>query len=268
MSERIKIKATVNSIAHRGELDELINESGSYTDETLSNFMIHRGFERMFDVGMHQTITEILKERLRVEKEIGEKYDQFSWFGTPTTSIEGGDDDGYFRHFQLGSIFWTPAGGAKEVHGAIRDKYASFGWERSYLGYPTTDELSMQTPDGEVRYSNFRGGTISWTPVRGAYLNPSVDIRTERHQLGGWIYAKGSGFTSNSRVNVLADGLIRRTESLTLGNTYTKGDGRFSDFIYDARIWAGQFEPVTIRAVDVATGAFATGTTHAFTDRQ
>lgn len=268
MSDRIRIRATVNSIARRGEMDELVNEIGSYTDEALSNFMTHQGLKRIFlEESMYTTVTELLLERLRVQKEIGEKYNQFTWFGTPTTVIEGGAGDGYYRHFQLGSIFWTPTGGAHEVHGAIRDKYASFGWERSYLGYPETDELSTHTPGGEVRYSNFRGGSINWSPSRGAYLDLLIDVRTELHQLGGWVYASGQGFTPNHRVDLYADGLIRRTAALPLGWVPTKVDGRFSDFVYDARMWSGQFDSVTIRAVDAATGEFATGITDAFIHR-
>lgn len=39
-----------------------------------------------------------------------------------------------------GQFFGCPPG-AREVHAAIRDKYASMGWDRSYLRYPTTDEI-------------------------------------------------------------------------------------------------------------------------------
>jgi uncharacterized protein with LGFP repeats len=37
------------------------------------------------------------------------------------------DGIGRFNHFQGGSIYWTPGIGAHEVHGAIRDKWASMG---------------------------------------------------------------------------------------------------------------------------------------------
>jgi len=44
------------------------------------------------------------------------------------------DDRGRCRDFEHGPIYWTPQTGAREVHGAIRDKWASMGWERSRLG--------------------------------------------------------------------------------------------------------------------------------------
>jgi uncharacterized protein with LGFP repeats len=45
------------------------------------------------------------------------------------------------RVFQNGSISWTSATGAHEVHGPIRAKWESMGWQRSALGYPVKDEL-------------------------------------------------------------------------------------------------------------------------------
>jgi uncharacterized protein with LGFP repeats len=53
------------------------------------------------------------------------------------------------------------------VHGAIRDKYASLGWERSALGYPVSDERDH--PSGG-RYNQFQYGRISWKPDRGAWV--------------------------------------------------------------------------------------------------
>ena len=76
------------------------------------------------------------------------------------------DGVGRFNHFQGGSIYWTPKLGAFEIHGAIKDKWSKLGWERSFLGYPTTDELT--TPDKIGRYTHFQGGSIYWTPTLGA----------------------------------------------------------------------------------------------------
>ena len=52
------------------------------------------------------------------------------------------------------------------MHGAIRNLWAEMGWERSFLGYPTSDELS--TEDGLGRYSEFQHGSIYWRPTTGA----------------------------------------------------------------------------------------------------
>jgi uncharacterized protein with LGFP repeats len=94
------------------------------------------------------------------------------WIGYPTTDETGTPDGrGRFNHLEHGSIYWTPETGAHEVHGAIRDKWASMGWERSFLGYPTSDELPMQGG----RVSHFQGGDILWTPGGGAEARHRID---------------------------------------------------------------------------------------------
>jgi len=77
------------------------------------------------------------------------------------------DGVGYFAHFQGGSIYYTQATGAFEVHGAIRDRWALLGFERGLLRYPITDETV--TPDGTGRFNHFQGGSIYWTQKTGAH---------------------------------------------------------------------------------------------------
>ncbi|MEV0174613.1 hypothetical protein AB0I00_26280 [Streptomyces sp. NPDC050803] len=86
-------------------------------------------------------------------------------FGYPTTDeLVCPDGMGHFNHFEGGSIYWTPQTGAHEVHGAIRDLWASLGWEGSFLRYPTEDEADS---NGK-RLSKFQGGHITWSPTEGA----------------------------------------------------------------------------------------------------
>jgi uncharacterized protein with LGFP repeats len=67
---------------------------------------------------------------------------------------------GRFNHFSnSGSIYWTPSTGAWSIHGAIRAKWASMGWERSCLGYPVSDEFG----DSQTRQSNFQRGVITFS---------------------------------------------------------------------------------------------------------
>jgi subtilisin family serine protease len=95
---------------------------------------------------------------------------------------------GRFRHFQGGSIYWSPLTGAQEAHGAIRGLWAQLGWERSALGYPATDEL--QTTDGVGRFNLFQGGSIYWSPstnaheVHGAIGVKWSQIGSERSPVG------------------------------------------------------------------------------------
>ncbi len=88
------------------------------------------------------------------------------FLGFPVTDETSTPDGvGRYNHFEGGSIYWTPDSGAFEVHGLIRKRYAEFGWERSPLGYPISDEKDM--PGGKV--SQFEGGTIEWTAKGGAH---------------------------------------------------------------------------------------------------
>lgn len=105
-----------------------------------------------------------------------------SYLGMPINSETCGlVNGGCLSHFQGGSIYWSPATGAKVVRGGIRDKWASLGWERSFLGYPTSDEICGLTGGG--CYSHFQGGSIYWSPATG----PKVvlgSIRAKWQSLG------------------------------------------------------------------------------------
>ena len=105
---------------------------------------------------------------------IRDKWAQTGWergLGYPITDETGTPDGrGRFNHFRRldnkaeASIYWTPQTGAHAVWGAIRDKWASMGWERSQLGYPTSDERQ----DGNYRRFDFENGYIRWSAQGGA----------------------------------------------------------------------------------------------------
>lgn len=118
---------------------------------------------------------------------IGERYDGFGgsagWLGMPITDETGTPDGrGRYNHFENGSIYWTQTTGAFEVHGAIRDKWASLGWETSFLGYPTTDETGA--PAGPGRFNSFEGGSIYWTAAAGAFEVHSQTLPNSIHRHG------------------------------------------------------------------------------------
>lgn len=102
---------------------------------------------------------------------IDKKYQELGGAGGFLGSPRGSEKDtpdgrGRFRHFEGGSIYATLETGAHEVRGGIRQKWAELGWERGFLGYPTTDETP--TPDGRGRFNHFEHGSIYWTPEGGA----------------------------------------------------------------------------------------------------
>ncbi|WP_432496870.1 LGFP repeat-containing protein [Kineococcus gypseus] len=77
------------------------------------------------------------------------------------------DGEGRFNRFERGSVYWSPATGAHEVRGAVRDAWERLGWETGPLGYPVTDELG--TPDGRARFTHFQRGSVYWSPATGAH---------------------------------------------------------------------------------------------------
>jgi GH25 family lysozyme M1 (1,4-beta-N-acetylmuramidase) len=96
------------------------------------------------------------------------KWAQYEWetgfLGYPLTDELGTPDGvGRYNHLQGGSIYWTPTTNAHTVQGVIRDSWATQGWERGPLGYPTSDEYSV--PGG--RQSDFQGGTLFWDATTG-----------------------------------------------------------------------------------------------------
>jgi hypothetical protein len=109
--------------------------------------------------------------------------------GPPIENVgECPDHQGFFRRYRNGMIYFNPQSGTHEVHGAILDKWASLGFERSFLGYPVTDETG--TPDGVGRFNRFQNGMIYWTPgtqaheIHGDILSRWSDLGFERSYLG------------------------------------------------------------------------------------
>ena len=92
---------------------------------------------------------------------------EFGFLGYPVT----GDSptfvgNGRFTHFEGGSVYWSAATGAHEVHGAIREKWSSLGWEFGFLGFPTSDETASA---GGGRFNTFAGGSVYWSAATGAH---------------------------------------------------------------------------------------------------
>ena len=85
---------------------------------------------------------------------------------SPCQEQDAPDGRGRFRLYQHGVIYYTARSDAHVVTGPIRDQWASLGYERSFLGYPTSDEYAF----GGGRRSDFQGGYILWTPQGGAQV--------------------------------------------------------------------------------------------------
>ncbi len=125
---------------------------------TLSRF-------KLSDVFSPVDVTRFL---LMGPKQIEDRRATLPWLGDATSmAAPTPNGRGWYQHFAGGSIYYTSEHGAFEVHGAILAKWASLGWEQSFLGFPLTDEST--TPDGIGRYNHFEGGSIYWTAATGAW---------------------------------------------------------------------------------------------------
>ena len=135
--------------------------------------------------------------------------------GVPTTNeLKTPDGKGRFNHFTDASIYWHPATGVHSVKGAIRSLWASLGWERSALGYPTSDE--QVAADGVTRYSTFQNGAVYWTRGGGAHALQG-GIEDKWQSLGGLAWGHGVPTTNELRT--------------------PDGTGRFNHFAVEASIY-------------------------------
>ncbi|MGQ0508801.1 MAG: Ig-like domain-containing protein, partial [Myxococcaceae bacterium] len=147
------------------------------------------------------------------------------------------DGNGKYNHFRAGSIYWSQATGAHEVHGEIRKKWAVLGWELSAIGYPTTDELIP--PDGTGRLSHFQIGSIYWSPNTGAYEVRGLirdlwaSIGYERSALGYPTTDELDTFNKVGRYNHFQNGSIYFTPATGTHYIYGAIRTRYADQGYE-----------------------------------
>lgn len=192
LSEHLNLHVRNADLIHKGTMDlierlltasEAIDEKYRELNMAPGNPMspveygAKGGFYRRYEHGAIYYHPQI--GAFRVYGAIYQKYLQLGaeagFLGYPTTDETGASDNiGRYNHFQGGSIYWTSTTGAREIHGVIRAKWASMGWENSYLGYPTSDEEDWIDPSGQApgRISHFQRGTIVfwWTTGNAADL--------------------------------------------------------------------------------------------------
>lgn len=129
-------------------------------------------------------------------------------FGYPTIDETTTPDGiGRYNFFSHGpAIYWTPSLGAHAIYGNILQKWASMGYERSCLGYPTTDETSYGTRGG--RYNDFQFGSINNSPATGAHehIGPLPTTLTSGQN---FTFPSGTPVGGWTNVEVHSDGSVR-----------------------------------------------------------
>lgn len=166
---------------------------------------------------------------------IRDKWQSLGWergfLGYPITGeLPTADGYGRFNHFQHGSIYWSPwTYGAREVHGSIRDHWASQGWEQGPLGYPTTDELP--TRDGNGRVSQFEFGSIECYPDNCAFASSFKPIvRVEVSNLKAHQTTEDNIFNDRDEVYFVCTGGTTQGREISLPRISPGGDENYYQY--------------------------------------
>lgn len=102
--------------------------------------------------------------------------------GLPTMNEDCSLRDGWcYQIFERGTIYWSENTGGHNIHGGIKDKWTSLGYEWGWLGFPTSNEIGG-LKDGGV-YQSFENGVIYYTDSTGAHTNRGA-IRDEYAEYG------------------------------------------------------------------------------------
>jgi hypothetical protein len=146
-----------------------------------------------------------------VKGSIFAKWAEYGWensaLGFPTTD-ETTITGGAFNHFAGGSIYWSPSSGAHLIKGDIRNKWEQLGWEKSSLGFPTTDETAVTGG----AFNHFTNGSIYWSPstnavkIAGPIRDKWAALGYERSVLG--FPASDDGANARGQYATFAQGAI------------------------------------------------------------
>ena len=99
------------------------------------------------------------------------------------------------RHqiFEGGIAYWRPGGRVSFIHGSILNAWAASGWERSWLGLPTSNETA--STKGGV-FQRFERGVAYWSPATGAQFvgEPVLSVwGAYGYQTGSMGYPRSGG---------------------------------------------------------------------------
>ncbi|GAB3357328.1 S8 family serine peptidase [Modestobacter lapidis] len=87
-------------------------------------------------------------------------------------AVCGLPDGGCLQRFAKGTLYSSPATGARAVLNPAADAWARQGWERGALGYPVTDTTCGLARSG--CYQHFQGGTVMYSPASGSWAVTGV----------------------------------------------------------------------------------------------
>ena len=150
--------------------------------------------------------------------------------GYPRSGGVVGIDGSRHQIFEGGIAYWRPGGRVSFIHGSILNGWAASGWERSWLGLPTSNETA--STKGGV-FQRFEHGVGYWSPATGAQFVGEPVLSA----WGGYGYQTGSMGYPRSGGVVGIDG--SRHQIFEGGIAYWRPGGRVS-FIHGSILsaWA------------------------------
>ena len=194
--------------------------------------------------------------------------------GYPRSGGVVGIDGSRHQIFEGGIAYWRPGGRVSFIHGSILSAWAAFGWERSWLGLPTSNETA--STKGGV-FQRFERGVGYWSPATGVqfvgepvlsawggygYQTGSmgyprsggvVGIDGSRHQIfeGGIAYWRPGGRVSFIHGSILsawgASGWERSKVGLPTGRAVRQANGTMTQTFEKGSISVAPNGKVTIR---------------------
>ena len=128
-----------------------------------------------------------------------------------------------FNNFSRGAIYWNPSTGAHMIYGAIYQKWLSLGAEKSFLGYPLTDEVG--TGDFSGRFTDFQGGTIYWSPATGVHVHEGT-LPSQLNFNVDLIFSDGTAVRGSADITIFSDGNVEfggrvNNQAIFVGYNYT-----------------------------------------------
>ena len=151
--------------------------------------------------------------------------DRYNALGGANGALGSTTDSGYctpdksacWQSFTNGTIIWSPATGAWESKGSIRERWAALGYQTGSLGFPTGPEVW----DGRGWWQNYQGGAIIGTASTG-YWESRGAIRERWEQLG-WQAGIMGYPTTNVYCNLKDGGCYQNYENGAIVGTSKTG---------------------------------------------
>ena len=90
-----------------------------------------------------------------------------SWLGRSISDVRSIGSNGAYQIYEGGKIYWNKNLGAYAIrNGDINSYYGSTGYQNGYLGFPTSDEITIA---GKGAYQRFQYGQLYWTSSTKAW---------------------------------------------------------------------------------------------------